>query len=234
MKKGIIIFISVLLFFVIIALDFQNEEGELAEIIPQIAIPKLEIPQIEIDHDEDGDGIKDLADILEGARKDVENRPTYKSVYYAGGYPPDNEGVCTDVIWRAFINAGYNLKELIDEDIKNNLDEYSRVDVIDSNIDFRRVPNLNVFFKRHATVLTNEIIPNDADNLKNWQGGDIVVFGEPLNHIAIVSDIRGNNGVPYIIHNASPYTKEDNRLVSWDKNISKIIGHYRWPKDLEL
>ena len=34
--------------------------------------------------------------------------------------PPDTEGVCTDVIWRAFKNAGYSLKDMVDEDIKNN------------------------------------------------------------------------------------------------------------------
>jgi hypothetical protein len=28
--------------------------------------------------------IKDLADILEGARKDAENKPTYRSDYYKG------------------------------------------------------------------------------------------------------------------------------------------------------
>lgn len=230
MKKTLIVLISISLVLLIISLVYLDKESKLAEIIPQISISKLEIPQIEIDHDEDGDGIKDLADILEGARKDVENKPKYKSVYYADGYPPDNEGVCTDVIWRSLMNAGYNLKELIDEDIKNNLNEYPRVDVADPNIDFRRVPNLNVFFKRNATVLTTEIIPYDVDNLKNWQAGDIVVFGEPLNHIAIISDIRRNDGVPYIIHNASPYTMEEDKMLYWDKHLSKIIGHYRWPK----
>ena len=49
----------------------------------------------------DNDGIDDYTDILQGAKIEAENKPTYKSAYYAGGYPPDNEGVCTDVIWRA-------------------------------------------------------------------------------------------------------------------------------------
>ena len=46
--------------------------------------------------------IDDYSDFVLGARKDVENKPTYVSKYYDVGYPPDNEGVCTDVIWRAF------------------------------------------------------------------------------------------------------------------------------------
>lgn len=31
-----------------------------------------------------------------------------------GGYPPDNIGVCIDVVWRAFANAGYSLKDMVD------------------------------------------------------------------------------------------------------------------------
>ena len=108
--------------------------------------------------DYNGNGIDDYTDIMLGARIDAENRPKYKSAYYAGGYPPENEGVCADVIWRAFENAGYDLKTLVDEDIKNNLGEYPRVNgAPDSNIDFRRVPNLKVFFERTAIKLTDDI-----------------------------------------------------------------------------
>lgn len=210
--------------FILIILGFFYFNGEAAQ-------RGLNIAKIEIDHDQDQDGIKDLDDILEGARKDAANHPLYRSAYYRGGYPPDNEGVCTDVIWRAFKNAGYNLKEMVDRDIRAHLAEYPRVNgKPDPNIDFRRVPNLQVFFKRQATVLTNEVKPGDIENLREWQGGDIVVFGPPLYHIAIVSDKRRPDGVPLIIHNAAPYTKEEDALLYWHQNISKIIGHFRWPK----
>jgi hypothetical protein len=193
---------------------------------------KLDIPIIEIDSDKDGDGIKDLADILEGARKDAENKPTYRSDYYKGGYPPDDEGVCTDVIWRAFKNAGYNLKDMVDEDIKNNTKDYPRVNgKPDPNIDFRRVLNLIPFFKKYATILTIDLKPYDIDNLVQWQGGDIVVFDKPVSHIAIVSDKRGSDGVPFIVHNPSPYTKEEDALLYWQKYLSKIIYHFRFPKN---
>ena len=68
--------------------------------------------------DYDNDEIDDYTDILQGAKIEAEDKPTYKSAYYSGGYPPDNEGVCTDVIWRALKNAGYSLKDMVDEDIK--------------------------------------------------------------------------------------------------------------------
>jgi uncharacterized protein YijF (DUF1287 family) len=191
----------------------------------------LQIPKIVIDHDQDGDGLQDWEDILEGARQDARNKPVYRSAYYRGGYPPDDEGVCTDVIWRAFKNAGYDLKKMVDEDIKNNVTSYPRVEgKPDPNIDFRRVPNLKTFFDRKATALTIEIIPNNPENLKQWQPGDIVIFGKPIDHIGIISDIRRRDGVPYLIHNGGPYTKEEDMLIDWDQNISPIIGHYRWPK----
>lgn len=190
---------------------------------------KLDIPKISLDSDRDNDGIFDLDDIVEGARKDAIVKPAYKSEYYRGGYPPDHEGVCTDVIWRAFKNAGYNLKDMVDKDIRENTRDYPRVEgKPDPNIDFRRVKNLVPFFKKYATTLSIEVAPWNVENLKQWQGGDIVVFGPPLEHIAIISDIRRKDGVPYIIHNGGPYTKEEDRLLTWP---SKITHHFRFPKE---
>ena len=191
--------------------------------------PRVQIEPLVINHDEDQDGILDLQDIVEGARQEVKNRTRYKSVYYAGGYPPDKEGVCTDVIWRAFKNAGYNIKEMVDQDIADNTDLYPRVLEFggpDPNIDFRRVQNLHVFLERHAQSLTTELIPYDVENLKEWQGGDIVVFKGRINHIGIVSDKRRADGVPLIIHNSYLWAREEHFLI---KNKDSIAGHYRFP-----
>jgi len=98
----------------------------------------------------------------------------------------------------------------------------------DKNIDFRRVPNLIVFLDKYATRLTTELIPNDIENLKEWQGGDIVVFDKPTPHMGIVSDKRNKEGVPYMIHNSSPYTVEGDHIIYWHENVSPIIRHYRF------
>lgn len=175
--------------------------------------------------DYDNDGIDDYTDIMLGARIEAENNPDYKSAYYAGGYPPDNEGVCTDVVWRAFKNAGYYLKDLIDEDIKNNVNEYPRVQgKPDSNIDFRRVPNLITFFTRNATSLTTNL-----NQIDQWQPGDIVTFGN--SHVGIISDKRNSKGIPYLLHNGGQPNKEEDILEVY--NIyNKISGHFRWtPKN---
>ena len=170
--------------------------------------------------DFNNNGIDDYTDILLGARKDAENHPTYKSAYYEGGYPPDNEGVCTDVIWRALKNAGYSLKDMIDEDIKNNVELYPRVNgQPDSNIDFRRVPNLKVYFDRNAICLTTDI-----SQIEQWQPGDIVTFG--TNHIGIISDKRNKKGNPYLIHNANQSQREEDTLEMWNF-FEPVSGHYR-------
>ena len=166
--------------------------------------------------DKDNDGIDDQTDILNHARDYIKTNPKYKSKYYATGYPNDEYGVCTDVVAFALIGAGYDLMNLVNEHIKSNRNLYD-IDVIDKNIDFRRVQNLKVYLDNNAIVLTNDI-----NKIKEWQGGDIVVF---KNHIGIVSDKRNKKGIPFIIHHANPYQKYYEEDILEYRN--DIIGHYR-------
>lgn len=166
--------------------------------------------------DADGDGLDDYTDILEGAREYIATDPVYKSEYYEGGYPDDGCGVCTDVIWQAFDSAGYDLKQLVDEDVRQALEEYD-IDRADPNIDFRRVKNLRVFFDRNAESLTTSL-----DEPEQWQGGDIVVFSQ---HIGIVSDRRNAQGIPYLIHHA---TRVRGAVEADDMKKFTVVGHYRW------
>ena len=188
---------------------------------------EVRVEKVVLNHDEDGDGVPDLDDIVRGARREVRQKTRYRDGYYRGGYPPEGEGVCTDVVWRALQNAGYDLKEMMDQDIRARTRDYPRVGGRpDPNIDFRRVPNQVVFFKKYALSLTTKVVPGDPENLKKWQGGDIVVFGRPLEHVAVVSDRRRPDGVPLIIHNAGPHAREEDRLLTWP---SPITHHFRFP-----
>lgn len=190
--------------------------------------PTLKVERLLSGIDQDNDGVDDLDDIVQGAREEARRKPNYIDSYYQGGYPPETEGVCTDVIWRSFRDAGYDLKAMIDKDIKNNIKAYPRVNGRpEPNIDFRRVPNLASFFKRHANLLTTEIVPNNTENLEQWQGGDIVVYGAPLWHIGIVSDKRRPDGVPFLIHNSGPHAAENDMLTDWP---SPMLYHFRFPK----
>lgn len=213
-RNGLLTLIIVLLIGVLFILHYFN-------IIPQktYTAEDFGITTIKSRIDYNGNGIDDYTDILTGARIDAKNRPKYKNAYYDGGYPPENEGVCTDLIWRAFKNAGYSLKDMVDEDIANNTELYPRVDGNpDPNIDFRRVSNLKVFFERHAISLTL-----DPYDIKKWQPGDIVTYG--TSHIAIVSDKRNKNGLPYIIHNSGQLNREEDALAR-----QEISGHFRFGK----
>ncbi|MDZ5471287.1 DUF1287 domain-containing protein [Bacillus sp. 31A1R] len=188
-------------------------------------VKRIEVPDNFDQTDRNKNGIPDPIDVVNAAREEVKQRTPYKSAYYAGGYPPDNEGVCTDVIWRGLLGADITLKDLMDEDIKEVTSDYPRVNgKPDPNIDFRRVPNQNVFFQKYAESLTTELKPRDVDNLQEWQPGDIVVFLDGFHHVAIISDKRAKDGTPYVIHNNPPYAAE----VKLKSFKTPIAAHYRW------
>ena len=166
--------------------------------------------------DYDNDGIDDQTDILNNAITYIKTRPKYKSKYYAGGYSNDKYGVCTDVIAYSLKNAGYDLMELVNEDIINNREKYD-IDKIDKNIDFRRVANLKIYFHNNAINLTTDI-----NEINEWQGGDIVIFKK---HIGIISNKRNEKGIPLVIHHSNPLQ------IFYEEDIltkrNDIIGHYR-------
>lgn len=167
--------------------------------------------------DYNGNGVDDYTDILLGAKADAKKHPKYDGAYWDGGYPPENVGVCTDVVWRAFRNAGYSLRDMVDADIAGNREAYPEIEEPDSNIDFRRVRNLRIFFERHAISLTLDI-----NEIGEWQPGDIVIFNGDK-HIGIVSDLRNRSGRPYIIHNGGQPRREEDYL---GRGI--VTGHYRF------
>lgn len=166
--------------------------------------------------DKDNDGIDDQTDILDGAKKYISMKPKYKSKYYNTGYPNDGYGVCTDVVAFALKDAGYDLQSLVNEHILANKDLYD-IEVVDKNIDFRRVKNLKIYLDYNAQSLTTDI-----NDIEKWQGGDIVVF---KNHIGIVSDNRNRKGISFVIHHANPYQKYyEEDILEYHNDI---VGHYR-------
>lgn len=213
MKKKRIIFtsIGILIIGVLVAIYYFN-------ILPHKTYTNAQfnIPDYKSSVDKDQDGIDDQTDILMNVRNYIAKKPKYKSKYYETGYPSDEYGVCTDVVSQGLLHAGYDLMELVNQDVINNKEEYN-IETIDKRIDFRRVINLNLYMKRNAISLTTDIT-----KIESWQGGDIVVF---KNHIGIISDKRNKKGIPLVIHHAHPYQinyEED--ILEYHKDI---IGHYR-------
>lgn len=215
MKKKILIFLIIIISMVAICIVLYK-----LNIIPhkQYYNKDFNIETYISSVDKDNDGIDDQTDILNNVKKYIATKPKYKSKYYATGYPDDEYGVCVDVVAFALRDAGYDLMELVNEDIKNNRGNYN-IEVIDKNIDFRRVGNLNTYFKNNSISLTT-----DLKKIEEWQGGDIIVFKD---HIGIISDKRNRKGIPFLIHHigVTQVNYEEDVLELYGQDY--IIGHYR-------
>ena len=167
--------------------------------------------------------------IVVTARREVEKGVRYDASYRAipfpmGDVPPDI-GCCTDVVVRALRGAGFDLQELIYEDMKEDFSAYPQLwghTGPDPNIDHRRIPNQMTFFERHGQQLPLGLTGED---LATWQPGDIVYWHAPgrEQHCGIITEQTGRSGLPLVIHNGS-ITKEEDCLGRWP-----IIGHFRFP-----
>ena len=155
--------------------------------------PDFNIKTIYSDIDFDNDNIDDYTDFVLGARKESEN----------------------NIIETTFKNAGYSLRDMINNDIIDNKDKYNV-----NEIDFTRISSLVIYFDRYAEKLTL-----DPKEIKEWQPGDIVVFSN--NHIGIISDKRNNKGIPYVIHNNNQTNIEEDYLTK-----NHITNHYRFNANL--
>ncbi|HWB04769.1 MAG TPA: DUF1287 domain-containing protein [Verrucomicrobiales bacterium] len=167
------------------------------------------------------------ADIVKAGRdqvgKTVTYDPAYVSLKYPGGDLPIERGVCTDVIIRALRTAlTVDLQKVVHEDMAANFSAYPKtwgLKKTDTNIDHRRVLNLQTYFKRQGFSVP---VTKDA---ADYQPGDLVTCTVPPNlpHIMIVSDKRNADGRPLIIHNIGNGAQEEDLLFTYP-----LTGHYRW------
>ena len=151
----------------------------------------------------------------------------YTNIPYPGGDVSPRRGVCSDVIIRAYRGIGIDLQQRVHEDMKKHFALYPKLWGLkraDSNIDHRRVPNLQVFFKRFGKTLP--VTANAAD----YKPGNIVTWNlrdkGSLPHIGIVTDIKASNGNPLIMHNIGYGQVKEDMLFDY-----KITGHYRYGLD---
>lgn len=153
---------------------------------------------------------------------------SYQRIDYPNGDVSPNKGVCTDVIIRSYRTLNIDLQQLVHEDMQNHFDQYPNhwgLQKPDSNIDHRRVPNLETYFSRHGEVLPITTQPDD------YRPGDLVTWrltGSNLPHIGVVSDQKAESGNYKIIHNIGWGPKIDDMLFD-----HKIQGHYRFFPSLD-
>jgi uncharacterized protein len=150
--------------------------------------------------------------------------PAYERLAFPGGDVPMERGVCTDVVVRAFrVAFNADLQALINADMKAAFSAYPRtwgLTAPDTNIDHRRVLNMQVFFRRKGASLP---VPTTATD---WQPGDLVTQNLPNGrpHIGIVGDKRHPESTRLlVIHNIGGGTEASDILA-----LFKATGRYRY------
>jgi uncharacterized protein YijF (DUF1287 family) len=149
---------------------------------------------------------------------------SYRRIPYPGGDVPASIGVCTDVVVRAYRALGIDLQQRVHEDMRRAFAAYPRLWGMrgpDPNIDHRRVPNLQAYFRRRGAE--RSIARQDATS---YAPGDLVTWMLPGNlpHIGIVSGQRTADGTrPLIVHNIGRGPEVEDMLFTYP-----ITGVYRW------
>jgi uncharacterized protein YijF (DUF1287 family) len=175
--------------------------------------------------------------IVEGALAEVENGTRYEETYtildYPGGDVPADIGVCTDLVIRAFRNAGIDLQKEVHEDRLAHPEAYPVYEWEEKepnwSIDHRRCRNLAVWFARFGETLPTQW---NADTKATWQPGDVVFFAErgevDPTHVAIVSNKKTWRGMPFRIESTKPKTME-RRPIIYAPILSgaRVHSHYR-------
>jgi hypothetical protein len=150
--------------------------------------------------------------------------PAYVKIAYPGGDVPAERGVCTDVVIRAYREGlRFDLQKAVHEDMAASFAVYPRLWGLtrpDRNIDHRRVPNLETYFKRRKAALAI------SEDITDYRPGDLVTMLLPGNlpHIGIVSAaMNGEGSRPLMIHNIGSGTEREDILFDFP-----VTGHYRF------
>jgi uncharacterized protein YijF (DUF1287 family) len=150
--------------------------------------------------------------------------PAYVRIAYPGGDVSVDRGVCTDVIIRAYREGlNFDLQKAVHEDMAAHFSAYPKLWGMkrpDSNIDHRRVPNLQTYFTRRGASL------GVTDRAGDYHAGDLVSMMLPGNlaHIAIVSATATDDGARgMLIHNIGGGTQLEDVLFRF-----ALTGHYRF------
>ena len=149
--------------------------------------------------------------------------PAYVKLDYPNGDVPSDTGVCSDVVVRAFRKVGIDLQKELHEDMTRAWSEYPKkwgARGTDSNIDHRRVLNLNTYFTRQGKSLPI------SDSRADYLPGDVVAWelSDGVEHIGIMTNLATVSDKHYlVVHNIGSGARIEDVLMAW-----KIIGHYRY------
>jgi uncharacterized protein YijF (DUF1287 family) len=168
-----------------------------------------------------------VRDLIRAAVAQTAGRVTYDGSYrripYPGGDVPPEIGVCTDLVVRAYRAVGVDLQVRVHEDMTRAFASYPHawgLSQPDSNIDHRRVPNLQTYLRRRGAQRPI------ATNAAAYLAGDLVTWMLPGNvpHIGLVTDQRSPDGQrPLVAHNIGRGPQIEDMLFAFP-----VTGHYRY------
>ena len=148
----------------------------------------------------------------------------YTCIGYPNGDIPQGKGLAADVIIRCYRKLGIDLQKEVHEDMVEHFRLYPQLwgaTAPDTNIDHRRVGNLQRFFERKAQVL------DVTRNIKDYRAGDLVIWSlaNAESHIGIIVPGPGKSaGEPWVVHNIGAGVKWEDALFDY-----KIEAHFRYP-----
>lgn len=157
----------------------------------------------------------------------IEYDPAYFAIKYPNGDIPPNKGVCTDVVIRSYRKLNIDLQKEVHKDMKANFTKYPNLKKWgmtkpDTNIDHRRVPNLETFFERNGEKLPV------TQNASDYKTGEIVTWmiNGKLPHIGIITKVKSADGQRnMIVHNVGGGQVLEDCLFDY-----AIVGHFKYIK----
>ena len=150
--------------------------------------------------------------------------PSYYKINYPNGDIAPGKGAAADVIIRCYRKTGIDHQKEVHEDMIGNFRLYPQLWgalAPDTNIDHRRVANLQRFFERKGRTLT------PTRDSSDYRPGDIVIWSlaNAEQHIGIVVPGPGNRaGEAWVVHNMGAGMKWESVLFDF-----KIDAHFRYP-----
>jgi uncharacterized protein len=161
---------------------------------------------------------------IEHSREKISFDPAYYKITYPNGDIARSRGAAADVVIRCLRKAGIDLQKEVNDDMTANFRAYPQVfgnSAPDTNIDHRRIANLQRYFERKGEPLGASRDPLD------YRPGDIVVWSlaNAENHIGIVVPGPGkHSGDPWVVHHMGDGMKWEDALLDY-----KIEAHFRYP-----
>ena len=158
-----------------------------------------------------------------GSQSKVNFDNVYYQIEFPGGDIASDRGKAEDVIVRAYRAVGVDLQVDLHADIKENFFSYPQIfgaKEPDTNIDHRRVQNLQRFFSRKGQALAV------SQEEEDYGFGDIVVWQllDGNKHIGIVVPGPGAKKTEkWVVHNIGEGPVWERKLFDYT-----IKGHYRY------